>query len=438
MDGGDNAAIADAIDNAPLADPTAMVADDNERLDQLAQLTLIEYDRQRKQAAKELGISIATLDIEIKIRRAQLAAENGKGFLQLPEPWDDPVSGNKLLNELCATINDHMVIGEEQELAIALWILHTHAHNAARHSPILFINSPTKRCGKTNLLELLSRLTPKPLSAANVTPATVFRVIERWHPTMLIDETDTFVSDKSELRGVFNSGHTKSQAYVLRCVGDDLIPKQFSTWTPKAFAAIGRMHPTLQDRSIPIDLKRKLPTEKVKRIPKNEDSHLDLLRKCIRWSNDQFEALVTATPASPALNDRARDNWDPLLSIAEACGGDWAQQARQAAVKLSGFDDDETYSIQLLVDLKAMFESEGGSLSSSYVATKLGTMEDRPWIEFSNGKPISAARVAKLLKPFKVFPRRVKINDRWGPNGYSLKQLRPVFKRYLPLPQNPE
>jgi putative DNA primase/helicase len=163
---------------------------------------------------------------------------------------------------------------------------------------------------------------------SNVTPATVFRVIERWHPTLLIDETDTFLSDKSELRGVFNSGHTKSQAYVLRCVGDELVPSQFSTWAPKAFAAIGRMHPTLEDRSISIELKRKLPTEKVKRIPKNEDAFLDLLRQCARWANDQFEALMRATPTSPALNDRARDNWEPLLGIAEACG-DEGQRKRE-------------------------------------------------------------------------------------------------------------
>ena len=123
-------------------------------------------------------------------------------------------------------------------------------------------------------------LVPKPLSAANVTPATIFRAIDHWHPTLLIDETDTFMSDKSELRGVLNSGHTRSQAYVIRCVGDDLIPKQFSTWSPKAFAHIGRMHPTLEDRSIGIGLKRKLKTEKADRIPKNADAYSDLRRQC--------------------------------------------------------------------------------------------------------------------------------------------------------------
>src|SRR5262249_51375166 len=132
-------------------------------------------------------------------------------YLRPVEPWDEPVDGHDLMCDLRDVLDCHIVLAKGCSTAIALWILHAHAHDAARHSPILFITSPTKRCGKTNLLDIISRLVPKPLSAANVTPATVFRAIERWHPTFLIDETDTFISDKSELRGVLNSGHTRSQ-----------------------------------------------------------------------------------------------------------------------------------------------------------------------------------------------------------------------------------
>jgi hypothetical protein len=85
---------------------------------------------------------------------------------------------------------------------------------------------------------------------------------------MLIDEVDTFLADKSDLRGVLNSGHTKSAAFVLRCVGDDSVPQPFSTWCPKVFAHIGRVHPTLEDRSIRIQLRRKLKVQTVKRIPR--------------------------------------------------------------------------------------------------------------------------------------------------------------------------
>ena len=278
-----------------------------------------------------------------KRRRAQVAADAAMdNSLQAPEPWPEPVNGARIMAGLCSILDRHIVLPKGCNVAIALWILHAHAHDAARHSPILFINSPTKRCGKTQLLETVSRLVPKPLSAANVTPATIFRAIDRWHPTMLIDETDTFLSDKSELRGILNSGHTRSQAYVVRCVGDDFVPKQFSTWAPKAFAAIGRMHPTLEDRSILIELRRKLKSDQVTRIPRDPNAYSDLLRQCARWAIDHMQELQAANPVLPEeLNDRARDNWEPLLAIAEACGGGWPERARDAAMQLSGIDDDD-------------------------------------------------------------------------------------------------
>jgi putative DNA primase/helicase len=225
---------------------------------------------------------------------------------------------------------------------------------------------------------------------------------------------------------------------MFRCVGDDQVPKQFSTWTPKVFAAIGRMHATLEDRSIMISLKRKLRTEKVSRIPKDPNAYLDLQRKCARWGNDHLEALRKADPRVPDMNDRARDNWEPLLAVAEACGGGWPEWARDAALQLSGVDDDETYGVQLLEDLQRLFtsnkcEQQGHGLSSSEIAAALGQMEGRPWPEFSQGKPITTRGIAKLLKPWSIFPKQVKVRGgNWGPNGYEPSQFRGAFKRYLP------
>jgi Protein of unknown function (DUF3631) len=108
-----------------------------------------------------------------------------------------------------------------------------------------------------------------------------------------------------------------------------------------------------------------------------------------------------------------------------------------AAVKLSGVDDDETYGIQLLKDLKVLFECDrcaelGHGLSSTGIVNELTAMEDRPWPEFISGKPISARGVAKLLKPFKIFPRRIKMKSgKWGPNGYEPKQFKNAFARYV-------
>jgi putative DNA primase/helicase len=90
---------------------------------------------------------------------------------------------------------------------------------------------------------LLGGLVLKPLPSSNVTPATVFRVMDKFHPTLLIDEGDTFLREDPGLRGILDSGHLRSSAYVLRCIGDSNEVASFCTWGPKAIAAIGTLHP---------------------------------------------------------------------------------------------------------------------------------------------------------------------------------------------------
>lgn len=414
------------------------LGDGGDEIERLARLDLLAYERERKGAAQKLGIDrIATLDKIVEARREQSRQTETDGFLAPVEPWPEPVSATQLLDELWEVFDRHVVLSAHAALACALWTLHAHAHNAAAHSPVLDISSPTKRCGKTQLLSVFDKLVPKPLSAANVTASGVFRAISLWAPTFLIDEVDTFLADKSDLRGVLNSGHVKSSAYVIRCIGDDFTPKQFSTWCPKIFAHIGRVDPTLEDRSIRVTLRRRLKTEEIKRIPQG-DIYVDLRRKCARFAADNLTTLENAEPIlPPELNDRAGDNWRPLFAIAEVC--DCGKEARAAALKLSAVDEDETDAIVLLGDLADLFARERrqdpslGAMPSQEIATALAALEERKWPEYRAGKPITPAQLAALLKPFKIFPRKVMDHGRRRQaQGYQFRQFDHTFARYLP------
>ncbi|HVT15591.1 MAG TPA: hypothetical protein VHQ90_05330 [Thermoanaerobaculia bacterium] len=147
-----------------------------------------------------------------------------------PEPWPDPVDGAALLLDLAAVLKRYVALPAHADVAAALWSIHAHALAAADTSPILSLISPEKRCGKTRTLLVLSRLVPRPLSTSNITPAAVFRSIEVFSPTLLIDEAETFLGEREELRGVLNSGHSRDAAFVVRTTGDDHEPRRFSTW----------------------------------------------------------------------------------------------------------------------------------------------------------------------------------------------------------------
>ena len=175
--------------------------------------TFLRYRRN----LKERHIPIMELDEGLRRLRARLraaarapVAANAAGprpgqsrELKLPEPqpWPTPVDGAKLLDELSTTIPRYMVMAVEAVHMVALWVLFTHLLDAFETSPRLAITAPQKRCGKTTLLSVLYQLTWRPLAAANLTPAVAFRVIEAARPTLLIDETDTFVKEMTSCEG---------------------------------------------------------------------------------------------------------------------------------------------------------------------------------------------------------------------------------------------
>lgn len=419
-----------------------------QELDRLATLSDFEYARIRTDAAKHLSVQAKALDAERKRRRGAetFPGATGQGkVLRLPEiePAADPMNGPALIDMLTRTLQQYVILPHFGALAIALWVIRAHADKAFDTSPRLVLSSPEKRCGKTTLLELLARLVPRPLPTSNASPAVLYRAIEASQPTLLIDEMDSFKDAHEELRGILNSGHRRETAIVLRTVGDDHEPRTFSTWCPMVLAAIGRLPSTIEDRAIIIPMRRRAPGEQVQRIRwggragKAISTQLTVqARACARWAYDHRPQLEDAEPAVPAaMNDRAADNWRPLLAIAEAIGGDWADQARQAALELSGqpAQDAESIGVQLLTDLRGLFERRDGSpLGSQEACDLLAAMEERPWGDWKHGKSISPHQLARLLKPYGVGSRNLRVGDKAGIKGYCMEDFSDAFTRYIP------
>ena len=94
----------------------------------------------------------------------------------------------QLLDELATYVRRFVVLTDEQRVALALWIFHTHAFEAAETTPYLSITSAEKRSGKSLLLKVLALLVRNPLPTANISDAALFRVIEQEQPTLLFDE----------------------------------------------------------------------------------------------------------------------------------------------------------------------------------------------------------------------------------------------------------
>jgi len=408
---------------------------DTAKIAELALLDPVAYDRQRKDAAKSLGISVKTLDAEVIKRRPKDIEARGANFLATVELWPEAIDGVQLLDDLADVVTRHVGLPEGGADAVALWAVHAHALDAAAITPLLAITSPTPECGKSTLLGLVGKLAPSPLPASNITPAAVFRAIEKWHPTLLIDEADTFLRDNDELRGVLNSGHGRDSAFVVRTVGEDFEPRRFSTWAAKAIAMIGELPATLASRSIHVEMRRLSFGETVEPLRFDKAAHLlPLARKAARWAADNLDALRNADPTMPeGFANRRADNWRALLTIADRAAGHWPERARRAALLLDKPDAGQTVALMLLADIHDLFNQRGDDrLSSAEICEHLGGLDGRPWPEFGRShKPITANGLARLLRPFKVFTSTIR-QGTTTPKGYALADFEEIFSRYLP------
>ncbi len=424
------------------AEPSEGRSDEDEAyLLELAALDPVAYDRRRLEAAKRLGIRCATLDDLVRARRPQDSeTEDGKGRkLTLPEfvPWPEPVSGEAVLSELVAAFKRHLSLADGSAEIMTLWVLHTHTLDAWRITPRLAVLSPEKRCGKTTALETLSELVPRQLMASNISTAAVFRTIELARPTLIIDEADTFLEGNSELRGVLNSGHGRSGS-VIRIVGDDHEPRAFSTWSPVAIAMIGSLPDTLQDRSIVIGMRRRHSEEQVEPL-RGEGLNIlhELGRKCARWTSDHIDQMESAEPTIPeSLHDRAADNWFSLFAIADTVGGDWPMHIRSIAERAITrvIDESDSIGTDLLADIRdIIIKAAVESITSISVIERLNEMEDRPWLEFKNSKPLNQRQLAGLLKPFGIKSKTIRLGTTTA-KGYTKQQFEDAFARYLPPP----
>lgn len=403
----------------------------------LALLSPVEYDRVREQEAKALGIRVSTLDKEIMAFYRPAHTHDGPvEMFQAVEPWSKPVNGAALLEEIHKTVKRFIICDSETVTAVTLWIAFTWFIDQVTVAPLAVITAPEKRCGKSQLLDLIGRLVRRALVASNISPAAIFRVIEAHRPTLLIDEADAFLKDNEEARGILNSGHTRQAAYVIRVVGDDHEPKQFSTWGAKAISGIGALSDTLMDRAVVLELRRKLPHEEVERLRHADPAHFQRLSSMLaRYADDNGPIVGNARPVLPdALNDRAQDNWEPLLAIAEHAGGEWPRMAREAALKISGQEQESTsLSAELLADIREVIAEKckwESNITTKLLLEELNADDLKPWATHNRGKPMSPRQLAKRLGEYGIRPKNLCIGNA-RPKGYDREQFTDAFIRYL-------
>ena len=432
---------AQATETNPNSGDTAPAETDEQAIERLAALTPMQYDRVRKAEAKRIGAQISTLDRMVKAARGEVQSEEAAPFEDV-EPWPDPVDGSALLTEIARTIRRFIICDQETIAATALWCQTAWLADYVSVCPILLITAPEKACGKSQLLTVAGKLVPRPAQAAGVSSSVLFRMIEKYRPTLLLDEIETVLTKEAEdLRGLLNAGHTRDSAFVWRsvAVGDDFEPKRFNVFGFKALAGIyaDKLAETITSRAVVAQMRRKMPHETAERLRQAEAGLFDDLRaKMARWADDNAAAIRVARPDLPdVLGDRDQDNCEPLFAVADLVGGTWPSYARSAAIKLCnhGGEAAQSAGAELLADIKAVFDRQGVQrISMADLLAALYEDDEAPWKTWNRGREMTLRQLGKKLREYGIESQPVKIAYETS-KGYKVEQFEDAFARYLSL-----
>lgn len=369
-------------------------------------------------------------------------SKNNKLIRPATIPYANPVNGAELVVELENVFSRYVVLPDHAETALSLWTLASYlpykADGKIKYAPRVMIISPTRGCGKSVLLSLLSYVCERPLTTGNISSAALYRIIESNKPlTPLIDEFDSHAKGSADMANILNNGFMRGYPVIKCSDSKGFAPEIYDCFTPVAVAGISKrsFEPTTIDRSIIIPMRRKRLYEHIETLP-DEDIFCELRQKCAKFMQSFDPCIIKDIKSNIALHNRRLDVWGLLLGIAKTISEDYYNKALKAAIHLSKENDDDMdsadLSIQLLSHIRELFTvTNKERLTSEDICKMLTEHEDWPWAEMGYRETaITPTKLSALLRDFKIKPRNIRTLDSVN-KGYFKSDFMYAWDSYL-------
>jgi putative DNA primase/helicase len=356
---------------------------------------------------------------------------------------EGPPDADILLATVRGFITRYCILSKAQATICAAWVLHTWTIKAFNKTPYLLIQAAERSCGKSTLLDAMAQLAYEPLSAGAATGAALTRALHQRPCTLFLDEIDLLFSGDTEtasaVAGVLNCGYQRGKPF-LKCDGKDNQMREFNTFGAKALSGIAgnKLPESTISRCVPIEMRRKLRSEKVQRFVERDYSEPagSIRAKLKAWATlETVEAVKLLEPELiDVLSDRENDAIEPLLQIAELAGDVWPHDIRAALVEVfqrAKENDTRSTGESLLQDIRDVFEDKRlEKISSHDLITALCEMDESPWNEWNRGKPLSPRQLGNRLQRFGIKPQVTRFADGLS-RGYRKADFAESWTRYL-------
>jgi hypothetical protein len=263
--------------------------------------------------------------------------------------------------------------------------------------------------------------------ASDVTAAALAESANRGEIPVL-DELDQYLDRHQGLVAVLNAGHSREASKIVRKGGT------CDVFGFKVLSAIGELPAATVDRAIVITFVRKGKDVTVTRYkPQPGDDACALHGMIYRfWLDNAAHIDEGNVPEPDVENDRAKDNWRPLLATARLFGPGVLEEALEAAKELTRNEDDNPHIVEEFISdvVRVFVEDRGPFVSSEKLLQDLCKDVERPWATYSRGRPLTFRDLASLMRKAKV-PVGEQFNDGTkNMRGYWRKDLQQLVDGY--------
>lgn len=349
-------------------------------------------------------------------------------------------TAKEVYDEVEVFIRKHFVHDDDRVYGkLALWVMHTYCVDFFDTVPYMqFLASHGS--GKTRGLEVLRSLSYRGMLTAGFTPANLYRLIETYHPTLLLDESGHSIHERSESGGtiisVLNAGYKRGSKVYRTNIKKSEEPVGYDCFGPKAIAAVKGFLPTLESRCIIIPM--------IKGKPENrtiDKGWAALLRgKLTLWA--MYAPVEVVWP--DAEDGRVEEVFMPLHSIAHLVGDD-------AVSMLEGYMHDEI--VRRMHDER--MSDDAIVMQALVEQLPLGLMTGKIRIkdicdaynEMASGlygddfRKCSYRRMAERLKALGLSNRSTTVRDNQGaylPHDKNMNRIMALARKYhVEVPETP-
>lgn len=277
---------------------------------------------------------------------------------------------SEVYEEINTMFGEYVDLGRQEWTSfLSCWTIGTYFHRLFESYPYLHLNG-NMNSGKTKTLTLISILAFNGELTFNSTPAYITRVIHNNHASCCIDEAErlsgTGTQDYQLTIGMYNSGYKKG-AYCGKSeqVGNTQkwVPRRFEAYSPKVFAGIEGLAPTLASRCIPITMIKTDNTKIQNKEVNINDKRFQAVRD--RLYLVLMEHFKSISMNYQQINDleivgREMEIWKAILAVAKTISPELYDQMRSMALDIQAgrreANSDENLGIKLVRATEILLE----------------------------------------------------------------------------------